>query len=319
MAQMYFSKVNINSEIFSVYKDENLKNRILDDAFNKMNTEESYEEKDNNALDGEEILCRYKFCDLEKDYTERTITGRLVKIYPAEIQSYNSEKDTVDTKKTNDSAASCTFYFDARTEQIAFITRNNFGYNQFNNYFKILLEKIVKDISFELFLETNIMEFKEKIKRLQKILSMDVIIVPPNANTYEFQDLFGITAQEFEESGATIYEQKLQIPSKAKRGLNVDGSFFERMFFGVGKGYGEMTVKGKNKDNLIQTITSKEDAPHKEPIPDEEKDSIIAFRERAKEFVLALVARKNMLKIRELDSTLEEGTRHEESEKPKIE
>ncbi|MGF7431082.1 hypothetical protein PQ689_03270 [Thermoanaerobacterium thermosaccharolyticum] len=293
MAQMYFSKFNINSEIYEVYKDDNIRIKILDDILNKMDAQAVYEEEDNQQT------TKYKFCDLSKNYENKSVAGRLVKIFKGELQSYDEKQDTVNIVGADDCASSCTFYFDLKTEEIAFITRRDFGYNQFNKYFKILLETYFDDISFEIFLENNIDELKEKIYSFKKILSAEVIIVPPNANTEDFDKLFGTTAQEFKESNATKYTQRLEVSSKSKQGINPKNSFFERMFFGVGKGYGEMTVKGRNKQDEIMTITSSEDTPYKRQIPDIEKDSIVAFAERAASFIKELVLKKMELNLNE--------------------
>ena len=92
MAQMYFSKFNINSEIYEVYKDEGLKDKILKNVFDAMDEQRVYEETD-RSTDEEDKTVTYKFCDLEKDETKMSITGRLVKIFQAELQSYDKKND----------------------------------------------------------------------------------------------------------------------------------------------------------------------------------------------------------------------------------
>lgn len=295
MAQVYFSKFNINSEIYEIYKDDNIRLNILDEILYKIDTNVVYEEVGEN--DNPDSVCKYKFCELEKDYDNKTITGRLVKIFKGELQSYNKELDKVDIINADDCASSCTFFFDLKLEQIAFITRRDFGYNQFNRYFKALIEMYFDNISFEIFLENNIDELKEKIYSFQKILSVDITIIPPNANEDEFEILLGMSAEEFKESRATKYTQRLDVSSKSKYGIEPRSRFFDRVIYGVGKGYGEMVVRGKNKQGEMMTITSSTDTPYKRWIPDNEKDSIIAFRERASAFINELVAKKMELKL----------------------
>ena len=84
---------------------------------------------------------------IDKNSKNKVICGRLVKIYEGEIQSYDAKNDTVITSNANNCAASSTFYFDLKSEEIAFITRNALGYNQFNKYFKALVEKYFEDIT----------------------------------------------------------------------------------------------------------------------------------------------------------------------------
>lgn len=307
MAQMYFSKFNINSEIYEIYEDDSIRVKILDDILNKMDTDIIYEEEKGNEN------YRYKFCDLEKNVNDRTVTGRLVKIFTGEVQSYNDQEDTVDIRESEDCASSCTFHFDLKTEQIAFITRRDFGYNQFNQYFKILLEMHIESITFEMFLENNINELRKKIYNFKKIISTEVVIIPPNANTDDFEALFGTSADEFRESNATKYTQRLDIPSRNDKGINPKTNFFERMFFGIAKGYGEMTVKGKdqNKENI--TITSAEDTPYKKTIPDNEKDSIIAFAERGATAIIELVSKKMELRVNDKKENKNENENENEN------
>ena len=155
MAQIYFSKFNINSEIYKVYDDDGLKDKILKEVFEKIDENTRHTEREKRRGE-EEKEVTYKFCNLIKNSKNKVICGRLVKIYEGEIQSYDAKNDTVITSNANNCAASSTFYFDLKSEEIAFITRNALGYNQFNKYFKALVEKYFEDITFEIFLENNI-------------------------------------------------------------------------------------------------------------------------------------------------------------------
>lgn len=310
MAQIYFSKFNINSEIYAIYKDDKLKEKILDDILEKIDTEtiieESVEDKGNKGIEeiqeseeNEDKIYRYKFCNLEKNYDNRTVTGRLVKIFKGEVQSYDEEKDTINIEEKDDCASSCTFHFDLKREQIAFITRRDFGYKQFNKYFKELVETYFENISFEIFLENNIDDLKEKIYSFSKLLSVEIVIIPPNASTNDFDTLFGTSKKDVEESNATKYTQRLDVSTKSPNGINARTNFFDRMFFGIAKGYGQITAKGKNNFNQLMTVTSDEDAPYKRPILDVEKDSIIAFKEKANDYIIELVSQKMELKLDE--------------------
>lgn len=151
MAQMYFYKFNINAEIYNVYRDETLQSKILNEVFKEIDSEMSYVY---GYEDGEgDKIVEYKFCDLLKSPDDLTITGRLVKIYDGEVESYDRENDTVKQIYEEDRAASATFYFDLLKEEIAFITRQGFGYLQFGLYFTKLLETKFQEGSFELVLE----------------------------------------------------------------------------------------------------------------------------------------------------------------------
>lgn len=279
MAQVYFSKFNINSEIYKVYEDSSLKSKILNEVFNKLDNDQFYDET-SKELNGEEKTIRYKFCDLIKYNDDSTIIGRLVKIYPGEIQSYDAKKDTVVTKNADNCAASSTFLLDLHNEEVAFITRLGLGYNQFNTHFKILVDNLFDDFSFELMLENNIGELKRKIKNLKRIISIRSVIIPPNAGTKDFDIIFGPSADDFKKSGATKCITTLEVPKKGNASINIETDYHKKIFYAVAKGYGSMTVIGKDNNNDNARVTSELDAPYSISIPDSEKDSLIAFKER---------------------------------------
>lgn len=298
MAQMYFYKFNINAEIYKVYQDESLQNRILNEVFSKIDTEMSYiygfEE------DEEEKGIEYKFCDLMKNPDDLTITGRLVKIYDGEVESYDRKNDTVKQTYEEDRAASATFYFDLINEEIAFITRQGFGYLQFGKYFTKLLESKFQEGAFELVLEKNVGELREKIYSMDRVLKVNCTMVPPNANEAEFDALLGASVVEFKETGATKYTQGIEVPAKGGNSIKVKTKFFERLFYALGKGYADLNVEGKDKQNNKVVVNSDEDAPYKLPIPEKEKDSLGDFREHGKAKVSILLRDKALITMQDI-------------------
>lgn len=297
MAQMYFYKFNINSQIYNVYKNPMLQNKILNEVFAAINSEMSYiygyeeqEQEDDRNIE-------YKFCDLFKDDEKLRVTGRLVKIYDGEEERYDREKDTVESVFEEDRAASATFYFDLMNEEIAFITRQGFGHLQFGKYFKLLLESAFPEDSFELVLEKNIGQLKERIYGLDRVIKVECEMIPPNANEEEFEMLLGASVDEFKETKATKYIQGMEVSVKGKKTILAKTKFFNRIFYAVGKGYAELKVEGRDKQNQKVTINSDIDAPYKLPIPDKEKDSIPAFRERAEINVAKLLYDKSLVQL----------------------
>lgn len=306
MAQMYFSKFNINSEIYEVYKDEKLKDQILKKVFDVMDDKQTHIETDRFA-DEEDKTVTYKFCDLEKNEEDMSITGKLVKIFQAELESYDKKHDTVRKRNADDCAASATFYFDFKNEEIAFITRNSLGYNQFNNYFKILIDSYFSDFSFEIFLENNVGELKKKLYAMKRILSVESVIIPPNANHDDFAEIFGPTQEEFKESGATKVISTIEVPAKGKKQINIKGSYFNRIFFAIQKGYATLVAKGRDDNNAPDMVTSKEHAPYKRPISESEKDDPVLFRKRAVVCIGQLLKDKTLQKNEELADGDEES------------
>jgi hypothetical protein len=288
VAILFFSKVNINSNIYDVYKDIKLKDKILDELILKLN-------QDMELIDVDKS--RYKFCDLEKDFDQRVVVGRLVKIFEGENENYVPEKDTVDVIPSENCASHITFYFDLKTEILVFPTKRNFGHSQFNDHFKELINNYFEDTEFEIFLEKSIDELRTKLSNFKQILRADVTIIPPNANDEEFKKLLGLDFEEFKETNATKYKQTLTTSKKNKEGVNWKSKFFERMFLGIGKGYGEMVVEGKDGIGNQYTVNSDEDAPLTRPIPENEKDSIASIKEYAKKYIPEIISVKSRMKL----------------------
>lgn len=295
MAIMYFSKFNINSKIYDVYENPDLQNQILEKVFNSINNDQIIDVP--VKKDGEESEIRYKFCDIIKDINNRNIVGRFVKIFDGESQSYDSEKDTVKTVFEEDRAASSTFCFDFVTEEIAFITRFGLGYRQFNSYFKQLIETSFPEDSFEICLESNIGHLKEKLKRMARVLKVESVIIPPNANEEEFDTLFGTNREEFQQSGATYYTQGLQVTPKSQKSISLETGLVRRMLYGVAKGYGKLIAKGRDYANTNITITSDDDAPYTIAISEKVKDSLIGFRENALPAITQLISDKSQITL----------------------
>lgn len=288
MAQMYFAKFNINSEIFDVYDDDGLKETILDSVFNKMNDKYQYIEKS-----GTDKETRYKFCTLEKNIEKFFIAGRLVKIFKGDFSTYNKEKDDIDTYYYDNSASGITFYFDLKREEIAFTARNNFGRKEFAEKFTLLVEGCVEEYEFEVVLETNIDKLKERIKEFAHVSQVTAIIIPPNNDKKAFKRLYGATAKDIKEANATKYTQVLNAPAtKNSSGINTESDFMERMLYGVELGYATLSVTGKNENNPKYTITSDEHAPLTRPIPNNSKDSIGAVIDYGQGYINQIILRK---------------------------
>ena len=225
------------------------------------------------------------------------------------ISSYQSlsevsvkKNDTVRTRNADDCAASATFYFDLKNEEIAFITRTTIGYKQFNNYFKLLIDSYFSDFTFEIFLENNVGELKKKLYAMDRIISVESVIIPPNANHSDFANIFGPTQEEFKESGATKVISRIEVPTKGKKKINIKSSYFNRIFFAISKGYATLVAKGRNHNNEPDSVTSEEHAPYKRSIPESEKDDLRMFRDRAIINIEQLLKDKSMQGDEEVES-----------------
>ncbi|WP_221641477.1 hypothetical protein [Listeria booriae] len=120
MAKIYFAKMNINDEIFEVYKGEKELSSLLKKIYEKINNEdELYDEYGG----------RYKFFDLDKVVDDNTkgslqILGRLGYIKKGVHSSYDPENDTAIDLEDKNKLEYVTFYFDVDRELIAFNSKN---------------------------------------------------------------------------------------------------------------------------------------------------------------------------------------------------
>lgn len=130
-------------------------------------------------------------------------------------------------------------------------------------------------------MENNIGELKEKLYAMSRILSVEAVIIPPNANRKDFARIFGPSEEEVRESGATKVISKMEVSAKSKNALNIGTSYFDRILLAIKKGYASLVAKGRDENNENCTVTSEEDAPYKATISDKEKDDLEYFSIKA--------------------------------------
>jgi len=172
VAFIYFAKVNVNSKIYDLYRDP----KQLDGILDRLITRVDQKRQINITKD----KCFIKFISLECDVERRYIGGRIVKIFEDDIQMYDEASDDIKPLPTEKLARSVAFFFDLRTERVAFVTGRYFGYQQFCNYFKILLDDYDGETEYEVYLEKNADLLREKIKMIKKVLRVDICLVAPN-------------------------------------------------------------------------------------------------------------------------------------------
>lgn len=286
MAYIYFAKVNINSNIFDVYNNPSKIDEILKNLFKVIdqNKRLKVEEKDNIWA---------KFINIEKDYDKQYISGRIVKIFEDDIETYDSITDDVSPLPNKDLAKSVPFFFDLRNEIVAFTTINGFRSGKIVSYFNKLINSYSENIKFEVFLIQNIKEIRKQINKFKKISKVEYVLVPPNSNKDDFMELFPHDYNEITEIGATKIEQSFSTSSKSN-GINIASKLFNRVINAVSRGYGIIRLSGKNKENAKMDITSEETAPYKEFISETQKNSISEIKERGRAGIVTLLAnRKN--------------------------
>ncbi len=176
MANMYFAKFNLSSNIHQVYRDKDLKMSILRKIIGLVTQDKSI--KDTYGID-------YKFCNLDKSADDMYIAGRLVKIYKGEVETYNPDKDSTTSTPQDNLANSITFYFDVLHEEIAFCSKRGFSNSDFIDKFRLLIETFVPDLEFEIILEQNFSEFESIVNSIDKVLKAKLTLIPPNDPNYD--------------------------------------------------------------------------------------------------------------------------------------
>ena len=286
MRVMYFAKVSINSNIYDIYKDPMAKDKILNELLLAINQEK-------NVPIGDDAWI--KFIHIEKDIEKRFIAGRIVKIYEDEIQIYDKGRDDVTPLPTKELARSVTFFFDLRSEIVAFTTAKSISKNKFINYFSALVNSYSSHAEFEVFLKHNSNILKEQIQKFSHVHNVEFTLIPPNGNKEAFDDLFAKNGAELKETGATKVQQSFSA-SKKGTGMNMKSALFQRVIEGVANGFGVISITGKNAKGEEYTITSEKEAPQKRFIPDNDKDSIPAIKEHGKEGIIQILANEHSMK-----------------------
>ena len=284
MANIYFAKININSKIYDVYKNPETATLILKELFAALDQDKRLRPNNDNSV-------WIKFINLEKDYDNFTVAGRLVKIFDDDIEIYDSKKDNIAPLTTKELAKSVTFYIDMRNEMVAFTTTKLLGRKQFIDFFKELINSYSDENKFEVFIITNKDTLKLQLKNFKKVSKAEVTLVPPNSNEDEFIALFPKTGDEIKDTGATKIEQTFSASTK-DGGINLGSVLFNRIIKAVTNGFGVLKVTGKNKENEKYSISSANEAPQVRFVPANQKASIAAIKERGRAGMVYILAQK---------------------------
>lgn len=287
MSDVYFAKFNINEEIYEVYSDKTLLEKLLFKIYTSLRTDLSINDGDGT----------YKFTTLDKNPDTLVINGRLVKYGPGTHISYDEDADdiieTLDEKK----ASYITFCFDVQNEIIGFVPKRDFGHKQFLQRFKRLIEASSDIGEVQLFLETDTDKLEERIKFLEKVNEITVRLIPPNDDKEDFKALFGTEADDVEDSGATRFI--ISLFASATKTIKVSSKYVQNLLKAVGLGYGQMSVRGVNRSGEKVRIRSEQDTPYTRSILDLNKDSIPEISEKTRAGISelkGLKARRRVIK-----------------------
>lgn len=312
MPILHFAKVNINSEIFSVYKGERKINDILQNLYDAINDQKEYikvevrsflDEKDD--LKEFDIKRTFSFSDIEKlnNGAKQYITGRLVKRFPIFTEEFNSETRKTE-KIVKDGAVSVLFYFDVHREIVTFCERLRFGHSQFIEALQYMLNQFT-DIGYEIFLINDPFSIQERIQQAYKVTKIKATVIPPNMNEEHLEDLYNRNVAEMEEAGINKKTTVFEVNRKSIKGININSKLVSETldtndaYRNFEVGYGRLTVDGQNKDGSGFHYDSDEHSPYQTIIDEAEKNSVNLFIEASNQGILTLLGKQMIERYKE--------------------
>jgi hypothetical protein len=304
LANLYFAKLNINSNINEINSDEI--QEILQELFNAVNDEVDYVKEipvkftDEN---GEEQLTfreeRYNFSQIEKNEETKEITGWLVRRMPTHIEEFNNEERVSIPTVFDNTSASTMFYFNVETEIITFTTKGRLGYLQIIGAFENLFGIYLKDIGFKIYLLKNPFDIDETIDTMKKVHKITTTLIPPNAaNRSALEALFEEKTEELKAANVTTEKTIWETDKKNTNGINKKSKRFSDLISLIKafaeKGYGKTEIEGENSSGDLIEFDSDVDAPYIENIPDVNKEDRQTVIKKSKQGILKMDVKKTL-------------------------
>lgn len=307
MANVYYAKLNINSEIFKVYAGEVKISDILDALYEKINDKVEYvkthtwSQKTVNGFEekqSEEIYC---FSNIEKNNdSRRYIHGRVIRRFPLFTEEYDEDTRNVRKIVHENNAVSINFYFDVDSEIITFCTRRNFGQLQFVDAFKELINECMSSVHFELFLIKDFLNIKERLKTVHKITRIKSVVIPPNANEEHLKELYDASIKNMEEANVAKRTSIFEVSHKSDKGININSKMVAEELdineagtaYKKERGYGKIEAQGEHRDGSKFSYDSDVDSPYITLIDEENKNITSYFVEASRNGIAILLARK---------------------------
>ncbi|AYE53514.1 hypothetical protein OEA_28005 (plasmid) [Priestia megaterium NCT-2] len=317
MTILYYSKINVNSNIFGVYDKELSIPDIMAKVFESLDDKQEYIKKElknftdrdtgeSRTVESKEI---YNFSELEKyrDLNEVYITGKLVRRYPIFSEKFDNKTRKSKPIVHEDNAVSINFYFDLKSEIVTFYVRQKFGYKQFNEAFEKLLDIHMLDIGFKVYLLNDPYKIQERLKMLHKVRKIKSVIIPPNVNEEELEDLFNEQTLELKESNVTRKTSVFETHKKNPKGMNIDSGMVRQTLdvsnVYISRGYGKLEIEGETIDGTLFKYDSEVDSYYNTSIHEEDKENRIKLIDAAKRGISALFSKitKNKLQNNRID------------------
>lgn len=281
MAYMYLCKVSVNNKNYNM--DESVLQKELNNMVISLDSKLSSVLPDNKGI--------VKFITLEKNIELGYVAGRLIKIFKDDLKIYDSLSDDIVDLPNDKLARSATFYFDIAHEMVAFTVGQYFSKNQFCQYLERLLNAHVDKEIFKVSLRLNEDEFREKLAAFEKIIKINISIIPKNPGRNDFNNWYA-TPETMETVRATELRQIYISEKSNETGLDIDNPYMNNMINGVSSGYGKMEVVGVGIAGDTFSVNSAKDAVEKKYIDNNQKFSISSIKEIGEKFIISVLSKK---------------------------
>lgn len=270
MPILYLAKVNINSSIFDIYDHKVLFKDVFNVIYRNIDNGHLYcfkkKEKFMDSMGNESVYVReseYSFQEIQK-YNNGIIMGKVARKYnkPSEKIDENSGKMK---QVFVEEGVSILFYYDVYREMITFCERQSFGYNQFMDAFRELLNNCVQLHTFEIFLQKDKNILDQKLKKLKTVSKIKATLIPPNSNEDELDELRKELEYMNQCQDANAKKVKLEYDSD---NMKMNSKIIQDIKKAVSYGYGDITVRGTNYSGRSQIVSSSQDAAYTADVGD---------------------------------------------------
>lgn len=262
MPILYLAKVNLNSDIFDVYKKKLDIHTVMDLVYEKISNQHDYKRYTNERYSdslGNNIRyireSKYSFQEIDKK-DHKIITGKIVRTFNRKTEKLNIETQKMQNIDVIENV-SIYFYYDVYNEMISFCERQTFGYNQFIEGFTELLNQCVGIYQFKIFLQKDKDVLEEKIKSLKTVYKVRAVLIPPNSNEEGLANLRGHLKYISQIQDVNANKMLLEYNSL---NMKMDSEIMNEIFEAASIGYGDVTATGIDQDGHTQMIRSSQDA-----------------------------------------------------------
>ncbi|MTI62129.1 MAG: hypothetical protein FH762_19460 [Firmicutes bacterium] len=237
MSVLYFAKVRAASQIKEIYENPEKITIIMKLLMKNIDNDICYQREDINEIDGEEITtyeATYAFKYIRK--LNKAIYGSIVKKSYMYVNSDIDERTGKLYKEQIDYVELIDFYFDTTSEVISYYTTSRFGFKEFANAFRelinIAMENEEEDYKFDVSVirkGLKIEEIKEQLRKLGRLKDLKITINPPNANEEELNEILKNGEKRLEEmKEANVTSTSVLFNTESSKGLNIEAEMIDR-------------------------------------------------------------------------------------------